>query len=189
MNLEAMLTAREQAVGLDDIMEQLAQGPPVRAEDETDRFWEWVDDDTPITDAMNLHATIHHLQTFWDVRDEPNVVMLHYNDLQADLGGEMRRLAGRLQIDVDEVLWPQLIDAARFENMRANADSIAPDTSNGIWNSNRQFFNRGCSGQWREILGADDLARYERRVVELGSPELIRWIHDGALDSDAPAPA
>lgn len=189
MNLAAMITAREKAVGLDDVMEQLAQGPPVRGRNEIDRFWEWVDDDTPITEVINLHYTIHHLQTFWDARHEPNVVLFHYNELQADLEGQMRRLAGRLQIDVEEDRWPELVEAARFENMRAHADSVAPDTSNGIWNSNARFFNRGCSGQWREILDADDLARYDRRVAELAGPELLQWIHHGALDPGARDPA
>ena len=185
MNLEAMLAARAQAVGLEDIMDKLADGPPVRAENEIDRFWEWVDDDTPITEHINFHYTIHHLQTFWDARKEPNVVLLHYNDLEADLEGEMRRLARRLQIEVEEDRWPELVAAARFENMRANADAVAPDTSNGIWNSNARFFNRGCSGQWREILDADDLARYDRRVAELAGPELVRWIHHGSLEPNA----
>src|SRR5262245_42679338 len=184
MNIEAVLTAREKAVGLDDVMELLAQGPPVRAENEIDRFWEWVDGDTPVTETMNLNFTIHHLRTFWEVRDEANVVLLHYNDLQADLDGEMRRLARHLQIEIDEARWPELVEAARFENMRANADVIAPDTTHGIWNSNTQFFNRGSSGQWREMLDADDLARYDRRVAALGSPELIRWIHHGANEPE-----
>ena len=34
---------------------------------------------------------------------------------------------------------------------------VAPDTTNAIWNDNRRFFNRGCSGQWHDIL--DDDAR------------------------------
>ena len=187
MNLEAMITARANAVGLDDVMEKLADGPPVRAANEIDRFWEWVDDDTPITEQVNLHYTIHHLQTFWDAREEPNVVLLHYDDLQADLEGEMRRLAGRLQIEVDDDRWPELVAAARFENMRANADSVAPDTSNKIWNSNAQFFNRGRSGQWREILDADDLARYDRRIAELAPPELVHFLHHGSLDPRADA--
>jgi hypothetical protein len=182
MNLDAAFAARENAVGLDDIRDQLAEGPRVRPENEIDRFREWVEDETPVTDATSLHATLHHQRTFWDVRDDPNIVMLHYNDLEADLDGEMRRLAGRLQIDVDEAAWPELVEAARFENMRANADMVAPDTTNGIWNSNRQFFNRGCSGQWQELLGPDDLARYERRVAELAPRDLVDWLHTGSPD-------
>jgi hypothetical protein len=185
MNLAAVIAAREKAVGLDDIMELLANGPPVRAENEIDRFWAWAYDETPVTAATSLHSTVHHLQTFWDVRESANVILLHYNDLQADLEGEMRRLAGRLQIEVDEARWPELVAAARFENMRSNADLVAPDTTNGIWNSNIQFFNRGHSEQWREILDEDDLARYEQRVAELGTPDLVRWLHEGARDAGA----
>jgi len=182
MNLDAMVAARENAVGLDDVLDQLAEGPPVHAENEIDRFREWVDDETPVTDATSLHSTLHHLRTFWDVRDDPNIVMLHYNDLETDLDGEMHRLARRLQIHVDEAAWPGLVEAARFENMRANADTVAPDTTNGIWNSNRQFFNRGCSGQWQELLDTDALARYEHRVAELAPSDLADWLHNGSPD-------
>ena len=85
MDVVAMIAAREKAVGLDDIADKLAEGPPVFAENEVDRFWEWVDDDTPVTEGLNLHATLHHLTTFWDARNQPNVVALHYADLLAHL--------------------------------------------------------------------------------------------------------
>ncbi|MDQ1435050.1 MAG: aryl sulfotransferase [Actinomycetota bacterium] len=177
----AMITAREQAVGLDDVMDMLADGPTPRAEREIDRFWAWADDPTPVTDAMSLHSTLRHLQSFWDIRDQVNVVMLHYDDLQRDLEGEMRRLAARLDIAVDEAQWPALVEAATFENMRAHADVIAPDTTHAIWNDNRSFFNRGCTGQWRDLLDESDLARYHRRVAELGTPDLIAWAHHGTI--------
>jgi len=47
MDLFAVLTAREQAVGNDDVRELLANGQPPRAELEIDRFWGWVDDPAP----------------------------------------------------------------------------------------------------------------------------------------------
>jgi aryl sulfotransferase len=105
--------------------------------------------------------------------------MLHYNDLQSDLEGEMRRLAGRRGIEVPEDRWPELVAAATFENMRNRADEVAPDTTNAIWNDNRRFFNRGCSGQWHDILDDADLVRYDRRVAELAEPDLATWAHQG----------
>jgi aryl sulfotransferase len=180
MDLFAVISAREAAVGLDDITERLAQGPPPRAESEVERFWAWVDDPTPPTEAMSLLSMMQHLQTFWDVREQPNVVMLHYNDLQRDLEGEMRRLAARLCIEVPADRWPALVAAASFENMRENADVIAPDTSNGIWTDNRRFFNRGASGQWRDILDDAALERYQKRVATLASPDVVEWAHEGA---------
>jgi aryl sulfotransferase len=181
MDVMALITARERAVGLDDIAELLAEGPPARDGTVADRFWKWADDPTPVTETVSLHQTLHHLQTFWDVQADPNIVMLHYNDLQRDLGGEMRRLAKQLEIDVPDDRWTALVEAATFANMRDNADRIAPDTTNAIWLDNQQFFNRGSSGQWREVLDADGLRRYEARVAELAAPEFATWAHEGAL--------
>jgi len=179
MDMGALIGARERAVGLDDVMEKLAQGPPPRPEREIDRFWAWADDPTPPTEAISLVSTMHHVQSFWDVRDQPNIVMLHYDDLQADLEGEMRRLASRLGIDVPEDRWPALVDAAGFEQMRGRADEVAPDTTNAIWQDNRRFFNRGCSGQWRDLLDDDDLRRYEKRVAGLADADVVAWAHEG----------
>jgi aryl sulfotransferase len=179
MDVPAMITAREQAVGLDDVVERLANGPPPRPEREIERFRIWVDDDGDITETMSLRQTLAHLQGFWERRDRTNVVMLHYDDLQSDLEGEMRRLASRLGIHVAEDRWPALVGAASFENMRDRADVVAPDTTHAIWNDNRQFFHRGATGQWRELLDDDDLAHYLRRVGDLAPDDLAEWAHRG----------
>src|SRR3977135_380535 len=50
-----------------------------------------------------------------------DVVYLHYDDLKADLEGQMRQMAARLGIDVDEHRWPRLVQAATFESMRTRA--------------------------------------------------------------------
>ena len=31
---------------------------------------------------VNLASTMHHLATFWEMRQQPNVVLVHYADLQ-----------------------------------------------------------------------------------------------------------
>jgi hypothetical protein len=97
----------------------------------------------------------------------------------------MRGLAARLGIEVGEDRWRDLVDAATFQNMRARADEIAPDTTNAIWTDNRRFFNRGCSGQWRDILNDADVRRYTLRVSELAAPDLATWAHHGALGAQS----
>jgi aryl sulfotransferase len=175
MDMVAVLAAREQAVGLDDIMDELAEGPPVPLEREIDRFWLWVDDTRP--NWMNMQTTLQHLATFWDARARPNVVLLHYDDLSADLEGEMRRLASRLGIEVPEHRWPELVKAACFEHMRSHADVTAPDTAHAIWQDNQRFFHQGTSGQWRRLLDDNDVERYFRRVGEVAAPDLAAWAH------------
>ena len=179
-DLEKLIVARANAVGLDDLAELYPDGIPERPDTQIERFWQWVDDPTDPTaagGAASLEATVQHLATYWAVRDRENVLLFHYDDLKADLAGQMRRLASHLGISVPEELWPELVDAATFERMRAGADRIAPDTTHEIWQDNRQFFHRGESGQWRELLDEDGLRRYNARVAELAAPDLVRWLH------------
>ncbi len=174
----ALLTARERAVGLDDVKEKLAQGPPVEADSEYERFWEWIDNSEPvISSGSSLSLATHHVNTFWEARDEPNVVMLHYDDLLSDLAGQMRSLAEQLDIDLEPQQLPLLVAAARFDSMRSNADKLVPDISHNLWQSNEQFFHQGSSGQWRTLLSDTDLDRYRQTVAPLLAEQASQWLH------------
>src|SRR5436309_13923815 len=43
MDLMAFLSARQAAVGLEDMADVLAEGPPVRPDSELERFWAWIE--------------------------------------------------------------------------------------------------------------------------------------------------
>ena len=66
---------------------------------------------------------------------------MHYDDLSADLAGEMRGLAGRLGITVPEARWPGLVQAATFASMLASAARVVP--GGGVLKSDAAFFRRG----------------------------------------------
>jgi aryl sulfotransferase len=175
-NRDALVRARASVLGddADDPMRQMPLLPTPR-----ERFWFWVDDATPPSEsAITLRMTLHHLNTFWQMRDQPNVILLHYRELLADLEGQMRALARALAIAVPENDWPELVSAATLEQMRARADTLAPNVELGIWRDNARFFHRGGSGAWRDLLDEGDLARYHRRVAELADPDLAAWAHD-----------
>jgi hypothetical protein len=166
--------------------------PPVRPafEDERAAAAHWVDDDWPLENvAMSLSGTIHHLKSFWAVRDRDDVVLLHYDDLQTDLEGEMRRLAGRLRIEMPEERWPALVKAATFGEMRARAGIVAPDTANAIWKNTENFFKRGTSGQWSDVFDAGLQARYEAKLREVAPPDLVEWLHPRGLGGVPPTEA
>jgi aryl sulfotransferase len=44
-----------------------------------------------------------------------------------------------------------------------------------------QFFHKGESGQWRELLTEDDLTLYRRVMDERLEPELAHWLEHGRL--------
>src|ERR1700733_6001513 len=104
----------------------------------------WIHEDTTPQQQMDsLPGVLWHLTDAWARRGQENIVLAHYDDLSADTGGEMRRLAGRLGITVPAAAWPGLVRAATFEEMRAGADRIigAP----GVLKSSGAFVRRGAA--------------------------------------------
>ncbi|NEE00870.1 sulfotransferase domain-containing protein [Phytoactinopolyspora halotolerans] len=148
---------------------------PVRPLDEWLRAWIENDAD-PRAELDSLPGVMWHLADAWARRESGNVVLVHYDDLTADLEGEMRRLADRLGFSVAEETWPALVKAASFEHMRANAEHLAPDPA-GIMKSRSAFFRQGTSGSGQAVLSADDRARYRARTEELAPAEMLDWLH------------
>ena len=139
------------------------------------RFWiDW--DPDPREQMDSLPGVMAHVAGAWDRRAEPNIVLVHYDDLATDLEGEMRRLAARLGIVVPPPVWPALVEAASFDRMRARAGQLAPDAA-GVLKDPSRFFRRGSSGAAREVLSASELARYDARARELVRPDVLRWLH------------
>jgi aryl sulfotransferase len=119
--------------------------------------------------------------SYWPARDEPNLLLVHYADLKKDLGGEMRRIAQFLEIEVAEDLWPALIEAASFDSMKSKASELMPSAGE-IWSGGGDtFLHKGINGRWRNVVNQEDLERYDAKVKAEFSPELAHWIEFGRL--------
>jgi aryl sulfotransferase len=145
----------------------------------------WVEDGFPIG---SVFATA---RAYWRFRGLPNVHFTHYRDLSGDLEGEMRHLAGVLDIPIDEAAWPGLVEAARFGTMQAHADDLAPGAHLGEWTSNRAFFARARLGAWRDILSPANQALYTELAPKRVGPDLQAWLEGGSasgVDPKLPEP-
>jgi aryl sulfotransferase len=132
-------------------------------------------------DGFPFWSVFSHAKTFWKYRDLPNIHFLHYADLKADLNGQMRRIAGILGIQINEEIWPQLIEAATFDSMKRNADMTAPEIDRSFWRSNVAFFHKGEHAQWRGFLNEKNLDLYESVKMTRGEPKFLEWFEKGSL--------
>ena len=174
IDLDVMLAQRAASFGFGDLDEHPPLPEPL--DDPSERWWRWVTARSEPEFAWGLQYLVIHLESFWARRHEPNVVLLHYADLQADLPGEMRRLGKRLGVTVDDDELASMAAAASFDSMRERASTLAPNA--GVWRSDEAFFHRGGSGQWRELVGEDEMERYFASVRDLtDDEELISWLH------------
>lgn len=181
--LDAAVSLYHQGENIDrERLRQLTGAPKPdrpRAERLPLRDWllSWIErDDDPREELDSLPGVMWHLSDAWARRDAANVVLVHYDDLSADLEGEMRRLAARLDITVPERTWPDLVRAGGFEAMRERAGRLAPGVS-GVLKDSSAFFRHGRSGSGRELLTDDEMRRYHDRAAELAPADLLTWLH------------
>jgi aryl sulfotransferase len=53
-------------------------------------------------DGWPFWSLFYNAKTWYDAKDLPNVLMVHFTDLKKDLGGQMRRIADFLGAPIDE---------------------------------------------------------------------------------------
>jgi len=128
----------------------------------------------------------HHARSYWDFRHLPNLLFVHYNDLKADLDGEMRRIAGFLDIDVPGAKWPELVDLATFTSMKRDTDILGPEMGMIFEGGADRFLYKGTNDRWRDVLTADDLALYDIAAERTLTPELRCWLERGAASGIDP---
>jgi hypothetical protein len=87
----------------------------------------------------------------------------------------MRRIAAFLGIGVNHAVWPSLVRAADFKEMRARGEAITPG-ANRLFGAGgvHRFFNNGTKGRWFGILTISSL--YDAKVCEKFSPNLAAWL-------------
>jgi aryl sulfotransferase len=177
VDMEKFIGERIAAVGMEDLADMTPDDLPNLSGSPVERFWRWIEEDGD----NGLEGVVGHLRSFWDHRDDPNVVLLHYADLQRDLVGQMAYLAERLGIERSRDRLAELAPFASFDEMKSAAETTAPNGDQTFWKSTSDFFRNGTSGQWRALISDDDVPRYEKRLHELADGDLARWLETGSL--------
>ena len=117
-----------------------------------------------------------HVRTWWDIRNQPNVKLIHFNGLKADLAGSVRQIAGFLGLAPKKATFETIVSHCSFDYMKANASLTAPRGGVAWKGGGATFINKGTNGRWRDVLSADEVAAYEARAVAELGPECAAWL-------------
>ncbi len=162
--------------------ELLSRGPPPPTpQDPHDWFLGWMDgaERYDPADPFGDMPFCEFELTYWARRKEPWLLFVHYNDLKADLAGEMRRIARFLEIETPPALMDQLVEAATFESMRRDGAALLPKVEENFDRGHERFLNKGTNGRWKDFLTPADLARYDALIAARLPPEMARWVEHG----------
>ena len=132
-------------------------------------------------EGLDMPPFWSHVQGWWDQRHLPNVLLLHYSNLIADLPSEMRRIAQFLQIAIDEAVFPQQVAHCGIDYMREESRKTLAYLSVGFENGADSFFNKGTNGRWRDVLSEEEIARCDEVAAANLTPDCAHWLKTGDL--------
>ena len=172
-------------IGLED--ETIGHPFPRLPSEPAEFFHHWMAAEPSVDRGGPILSFFHFQRTWWEARRRPNVLFVHFNDLKADLSGEMRRVADFLGISVPEYMWPELVSMADFDAMRRDGDTLMAAVASLFQGGSQRFFFKGTNERWRGIFRDEDLALYDATAQAMLPPECAKWVASSRLESGDPA--
>ena len=131
-------------------------------------------------DGYPYWSHLHHAKTWWEFRHLPNVRLIHYNDLRADLEGQMRALAADLEIEVPESRWPAVVHACEFETVKANPEKVVDAMIETVFKGGgKTFIHKGTNGRWKDFLTDKELVQYKQAMEKTLTADCAHWLETG----------
>lgn len=123
-----------------------------------------------------------NVRSWWQARLLPNVLFVHYSDLIADMGEQIRRIAAFIEIPLGEDRLALIMHHCSLEYMRAHAGRYVPHGT-GLWKDDgKAFFNKGQNGRWSEILPSETNTIFKQRAISELGIDCAQWMTSGSTD-------
>ncbi len=153
-------------------------GPPIGkpGDDIVQYYHDWLDQD-----GYPFWSFWENVQTWWDIRDLPNVNLIHFGALKDDMPGEIRKIAAFLEIEIDESMWDTILHHCSFDYMKAHATPSVP-LGGAFWDGGaEQFIHKGVNGRWKDTLSDVESKKYENLADAALGEECAQWLASGQL--------
>lgn len=138
-------------------------------------WFEWESEGYP------FWTNFHHVQSWFDYRHLPNIKFVHFNNLLADLEGQILEIADYLEIKCSAALAEEIAGKVTFAAMKKNAAKVVGDDGTTFQGGMQTFVNKGTNGRWRTVLTAEDLAAYDATANRTLTKDCRRWLETGQL--------
>jgi aryl sulfotransferase len=151
-------------------------GPPIEKpiDDTRQYFLDWLD-----KDGHPFWPFWENVRSWWAIRELPNVMLLHFAELKADMPAKIREIAAFLDIPIDESKFDAIVEHCTFDYMKDHATQSVP-MGGAFWEGGaKTFVHKGTNGRWKDVLSAEDTARYEKAAVDELGADNAAWLASG----------
>lgn len=157
-------------------------------------YAEWSGDSTPLVIPENMQTffdlwldndgykccdLFDIMSSWWELKDQPNILLLHYKNLKDDLAGQITRIAKFLSIDPASLRMKEITEHCSFEYMKGRADKMAPFGGEHM-SSAKAFFHKGPKRDFRTELTTEQIERFDRKAAEKLGAECAAWLENGS---------
>lgn len=123
------------------------------------------------------------LAAWWPLRNEPNVLFMHFSDMKRDHEGAIRTIAEFLGLDPGDGAWPAILEYTSFPWMKRNEEMFEGRTLGGSVPvlDHGAMIRKGAAGEARADGMTDAISAHLRRVGEQMVPDraALDWYYTG----------
>lgn len=122
------------------------------------------------------------LAAWWPLRQERNVLFLHFSDMKRDHEASVRRIADFLGVEPGDTQWPAILEYTSFPWMKAHEDKFEARTAGAVpILESGAMIRKGQVGGARTDGMTDEIARHLREVGGRICPDAaaVDWLYGG----------
>ncbi len=153
-----------------------------KAPDDVNAFWwDWMTRGAfdGQHDGWPFWSDLYVMQSWFDLKDEPNVKLIHYADMLANTREAVETVARFLDVPITSQRVDRIVEQVSFTAMKNQGEAYVPFAGNPWKSGASTFFNKGTNGRWAEEINAENLKAYDATARRVFSPDCAAWVASG----------
>lgn len=137
-----------------------------------------------VVDGRGMHANsfFGFLKAWWPLREEDNVLFMHFSDMKRDHEGSIRKIAKFLEIEPTADQWPKILEYTSFPWMKEHEEKFEAHTVGAIPILKKgAMIRKGEVGKAKSDGMTDEISRHLRELGERVFPDTaaLDWFYEG----------
>lgn len=138
-----------------------------------------------IIDRAGMHANgfFGFLNAWWPLREEANVLFMHFSEMKRDREGSIRKIARFLDIELAADQWARILEYTSFPWMKEHEDKFEAITAGKVpVLKTGAMMRQGEAGKARQDGMTEAISRHLRAIGEQTCPDAaaLDWYYNGS---------
>jgi aryl sulfotransferase len=130
------------------------------------------------TSGVGLCDVLDVTKTWWQYKDQPNVLLVHYSKMINDFENEIKRIAQFIDVDVANLNLEKIKANCSFAFMKDNADKFIPFNGKHMTDA-KAFFQAGPERDSKKTINAEQIQKFDQLALEKMGAECAKWLETG----------